>query len=225
MDFSEAIRLYSAFLGGKSLTSWISEHERALNTNLTEQPLDGLTALRAAFEIKRSVGELNTFIHAVGILACLPFIVESDERLLSLSLGAGNTGKDFDVETDRRIAEFKFITWKGVDAVRQDSVFADIVKLCLHRSSKRKLLYLTGADLALKFLRGGRAIDSVLARRAPLRLAFTERFGSGYLRVCDFFRCELNTVEVVDLNTVVPGLADAIAGESAKRTKKGHTTI
>jgi hypothetical protein len=212
MDFSKAIQTYAASLNGKPLTRWIAEQERQLGGDFAVRSSEALNSLAAAFAIKRSVSEVNTFIHAVGILACLPHILEPDEQIASLSLGAGNTGKDFDLETDRRVAEFKFITWKGRDAVRQDSIFADIIKLCLHASPKRKLLYLTGADLARKFLLGGRAITSVLSRRPMLQTAFVEQFGSNYVKVCDFIRCDRNTVEVVDLNCVVPGLREAIAG-------------
>lgn len=45
---------------------------------------------------------------------CLPHILEPDERVESVSLGAGNTGRDFDLETNVRVAEFKFIHWRGV---------------------------------------------------------------------------------------------------------------
>jgi hypothetical protein len=212
MDLSDAAEAYSKFLNGRPLTRWISDRERALNSDF--QTPGSLVALQAAFAIKRSVGELNTFIHAVGILTSLPHILEPGERIVSLSLGAGNTGKAFDLETDRRIAEFKFITWKGADAVRQDSVFADLVKLCLHQSHKRKYLYLTGAELALKFLRGGRAVDSLLSRRSRLRAAFVERFGGQFGKASDFFHCEYNTTDIVDLNNIVPGLAAAIGGSS-----------
>jgi hypothetical protein len=36
-------------------------------------------------------------IHAVGILTALPHILEHDERIETLSLGAGNTGRQFDL--------------------------------------------------------------------------------------------------------------------------------
>lgn len=52
-------------------------------------------------------------MHAAGIMVALPWILESGEIVESLSLGAGNTGRDHDLETNRRIAEFKFIDWRG----------------------------------------------------------------------------------------------------------------
>lgn len=210
MDFGEALKIYDDYLQGSSLTRWISERESALG--LQQLSRGALPALEAAFELKRSVSELNTFIHAVGIIASLPHVLTSGEVVESVSLGAGNTGKDFDLETNLRVAEFKFITWKGNDAVRQDNLFADLVKLCLHPSEKQKFLYLTGADLALKFLEGKRAIESVLSRRAKIQTAFHNRFPSGFKTVGEFYRCDFNCVRVVDLHDIVPGLRQITAG-------------
>ena len=68
--------------------------------------------LTASYLVKSLAGQINVIIHAVGILTALPEILEENERVEYLSLGAGNTGRQFDLETDRRIAEFKFINWK-----------------------------------------------------------------------------------------------------------------
>jgi hypothetical protein len=216
VDFSEALDIYGGYLQGASLTRWISERESALDLQTLSS--GALPALEAAFELKRSVSELNTFIHAVGIIASLPHLLRSGEVIESVSLGAGNTGKDFDLETNLRVAEFKFITWKGNDAVRQDSLFADLVKLCLHPSDKQKFLYLTGADLALRFLEGRRAIESVLSRRAKILAAFHNRFASGFKTVGEFYRCDFNCVRLVDLHDVVPGLRQIIAGVLRTKT-------
>ena len=51
-------------------------------------------------------GQVNVVIHALGILISLPYLLEDDEEIQSLSLGAGNTGRRYDLETDRRVAEF-----------------------------------------------------------------------------------------------------------------------
>ena len=216
MDFSEALKIYGAYRQGASLTRWISERESTLDLQTLSS--GALPALEAAFELKRSVSELNTFIHAVGIIASLPHLLASGEVVESVSLGAGNTGKDFDLETNLSVAEFKFITWKGNDAVRQDSLFADLAKLCLHPSNKQKFLYLTGADLALKFLEGRRAIDSVLSRRTKIREAFQNRFASRFKTVGEFYRCDFNCVRLVDLYDVVPGLRQLIAGVNPPNT-------
>ena len=71
----------------------------------------------------------------------------------------------FDLETNLRVAEFKFINWRGgTETIRQNGVFKDYLLLALHPTAKRKHLYLLGTDHAVKFLRGGRALSSVLNR-------------------------------------------------------------
>ncbi len=55
-------------------------------------------------EIKNLAGQINVIIHAAGILRSLPSILEPGEKVESVSLGAGNAGRKFDLETDRRVA-------------------------------------------------------------------------------------------------------------------------
>ena len=71
-----------------------------------------------------------------------------------MSLGAGNTGRSFDQETDRRVAAFKFIRWQGgPESIRQNSVFKDFFLLAEHDTVKRRYLYVLGNHYPLKFLR------------------------------------------------------------------------
>jgi hypothetical protein len=53
--------------------------------------------LNAAGSVKRLAVQIHVIIHALGILLCLPHILKPDERIEYVSLGAGNTGKAFDV--------------------------------------------------------------------------------------------------------------------------------
>jgi hypothetical protein len=111
--------------------------------------------LVAAAMMKRVAGQVNVLIHAVGILACLPHILEEDEKVQYVSLGAGNTGRSFDLETTHRVAEFKFIRWRGgPEAIRQNQLFKDFFLLARHQSCKRKHLYVLGTEYALRFFNG-----------------------------------------------------------------------
>lgn len=58
-----------------------------------DQAKAGKQALAAAAEMKRLAGQINVVIHALGILLCLPHILEPDEEVDYVSLGAGNTGR------------------------------------------------------------------------------------------------------------------------------------
>ena len=52
----------------------------------------------AALLVKRSAGQINVIVHAVGILVALRKILEPGELVQSLSIGAGNTGRAHDLE-------------------------------------------------------------------------------------------------------------------------------
>ena len=76
--------------------------------------------LEAGFVVRERFGRINDVIHAVAIALCLPILLEHGERLQRPSLAAGNDpSRPFDVETDRRIAEFKLGEWDGRDAMRK----------------------------------------------------------------------------------------------------------
>jgi hypothetical protein len=130
------------------------------------------------------------------------FILEQGETVEYVSLGAGNTGREFDLETNLRVAEFKFIRWRGgAESIRQNSIFKDYVLLAENPTPKRKYLYLVGTEHALKFLHGGRALSSVLSRNDKLQKMFSERFGSQFSKVRDYYeltamRCRSRTCQL-----------------------------
>lgn len=175
-DPAKVIHLLSTFTG-QDLTRTLGRIEgevRGLSADdcdaFLEQAGAGREVLAAAAEMKRLAGQINVTIHALGILLCLPHILEQGERVEYVSLGAGNTGREFDLETNLRVAEFKFIRWRGgAESIRQNSIFKDYVLLAENPTPKRKYLYLVGTEHALRFLHGGRALSSVLSRMTNFR--------------------------------------------------------
>ncbi len=116
---SETIRLLSRFTGA-DLTQTLGRIEGSVRgvtaedcSAFLEEAGAGREVLSAAAEMKRLAGQINVTIHALGVLLCLPHILEPAERVEYVSLGAGNTGRKFDLETNHRVAEFKFIRWRG----------------------------------------------------------------------------------------------------------------
>ena len=166
-------------------------------------------ALAAAAELKRLAGQINVTIHALGILLCLPHILEVGETVEYVSLGAGNTGRQFDLETNLRVAEFKFIRWRGgPEAIRQNTTFKDFYLLGAHPTSKRKHLYLLGTEHALKFFEGGRALRSVLSRDQELGRMFFERFGERFRTVGDYYAVHGGEVKIEDISPWVSELGE-----------------
>lgn len=138
---AEAIRLLQTFPGA-DLTQTIYQIEKSLRGVSTQNYSSVLSATKAKAEvlsaaglIKQLAGQINVVIHALGILLCLPHILQPGESIDYVSLGAGNTGRAFDLETTLRVAEFKFIHWQGgPESIRQNSLFKDFYEMAEHEN-------------------------------------------------------------------------------------------
>lgn len=216
-DLAAAVAVLSGFLTDRSLTSQLAQVEADLveATALEASAVGaryGLSAelLASALAVRSTVGRLNDVIHSTTISLVLPKILEPGERVANRpSLGAGNDkSRPFDLETDRRVAEFKVAQWKGADTMRKRGVFADLVHLALDESDRRAQLYVVG-DLPARFLRTSAAKASwALGRSSPhTRARFVERFDPhGELSVAEFTSGPAAHIELVDLRTLVPEL-------------------
>ena len=215
MDLIAAINILEKFTQG-NLTRTLSGLEGAasgMSANGCAQLLSesGIEPeiLSAASEVKRIAGQINVTIHALGILMCLPHILEHGEAVQYVSLGAGNTGRKFDLETNYRIAEFKFIGWRGgAEAIRQNGIFKDYFELLDEPTDKRKFLYLLGTQHALKFFNGGRALSSVLSKNEKTSTRFRAAYGDRYSTVREFFDDHKDAVMVEDISAWVSALID-----------------
>jgi len=217
---SEAITSLQTF-GGADLTQTLARIEGSLQSVTLDRYGPVLAAcgakaevLGAAGLVKRLAGQINVVVHALGILLCLPHILRPGEAIAYVSLGAGNTGRDFDLETNQRIAEFKFIRWQGgPEAIRQNSLFKDFYEMAEDSTEKEKFLYVLGTEHVDKFFNGGRAISSVLSRHVKLRNEFTEQFGDRYRTVRDYYLPRKGLVVTQDVSAFVPELVAAAEAE------------
>ena len=137
-DLTRELGALWAFLDGGSLTERIASLECDLNgSEASELPeiyaRHGITAaaLESSFVARDRLGRINDVIHAFAISIVLPTILEPGEILLKRpSLAAGNDPtRPFDLETDRRVAEFKMSRWDGHDAARMRQLVKDLVHL------------------------------------------------------------------------------------------------
>ena len=164
-------------------------------------------ALTAASVIKRLAGQVNVAVHALGVLLCLPHLLEPSEVIAYVSLGAGNTGRAFDLETNRRVAEFKFIGWRGgSESIRQNALFKDFFFLAEYEGRKSRFLYVLGTEYPLKFLNGGRALSSVLSRNDRLKQLFEEKYGHRYATVGEYYTARKTRVVIQDVSRWVSDL-------------------
>lgn len=213
-DFEQALVAVGALGTGTALTSTIADLEQALR-HRTRDDACRLAAGRgindevmaAALVIKAMAGQINVVVHVAGILVSLPYILEEDEVIEDLSLGAGNTGRLHDLETDRQVAEFKFIEWRGgPESIRQNGLFIDLFNLASAATTKRRVLYVVGKAAPLRFLSNRRALTSVLSKNAAVAERFRDLHGDSFRTVREYYDTVRDRVDIVDLREIVPVL-------------------
>lgn len=164
--------------------------------------------LRAAITVREAVGRINDLIHAAAIVLVMQRILEPDEILKRPSLAAGNDPtRMFDLETDRRVAEFKLSQWRGADAARKRQTFKDLVELTAEDSDRRAQLYVLGPR-PLTFLRGSKSSAAwALAKTPTVLTRFEARFGDpAAITVAGFAAGPAAHVEMIDLTELAPDL-------------------
>ncbi|MEG2936506.1 MAG: hypothetical protein RR844_08455 [Clostridium sp.] len=181
---------------GKDLAEVVNEDENSLTT------------LKAAMEVKSLMGQINIIIHALGIINSLPYILENEEVIESVSLGADNSGSEFDLVTNKRIAEFKFIAWKGKDSMRLKTTFIDYYELVEYETNKEKDLYLIDSTYFIKCLKGKRKFSNILSKNTKIAKEFEEKYGAKYTFIYEYFNDNLDKVNIISLKEIVPDLFD-----------------
>ena len=218
----EAVETLADFMGSQSLTTRISTLEHELLGASREEvgrivEIAGVSGdtLAAALTVRSSLGRLNDVVHATVIALSLPRILEPGETVSNRpSLAAGNDpGRKFDLETTLRVAEFKVSVWRGADAMRKRGAFADLVSLALDDSlNKKKQLFVVGHQPKHFLENSNSPAKWGLSKSSTiLRQRFEDHFGSLEVPICEFRAGSGSQVEIIDLNTVIPGL-DSLIG-------------
>lgn len=210
MAIEQALRALETFQG-ESLTESLADIESRVIGKALDEVGEFCTAcginerfMESALAVKRVAGQINVIIHAAGILQSLSSILEQGERVESVSLGAGNTGRHFDLETNQRIAEYKFIDWQGgSESIRQNGVFKDFFELAEYETTKRKYLYVVGTEYPLKFFNGGRSLTSVLSRNQDILDRIRQKYGESVTRVCDYYELKKDYVQIFDVRPYI----------------------
>lgn len=210
MDISKALLKIEDFKSS-SLKNKLSQlEELVVNVGMgdstrfcTKQGLD-VDLMLSARRVKAAAAQIDEVIHSVGILQSLPHILEQGEQVEYVSLGAGNTGKKFDLETNKRVAEFKFIDWQPKsNTIRENGIFKDFYGLAEHETHKKKELYVIGTHYVLKFLNGGRALSSVLSKQPKILAEISNRYDSSVKVASDYYELHKNNVEICDVSEII----------------------
>jgi hypothetical protein len=169
------------------------------------EALLGAPTLVGALELKAVAGQIDTLVHVCGVATALAWVLEPDETIVYVSLGAGTGDRLYDLETDRRIAEFKFTKWQaaGHNSAREQVLLADVVNLAEADTAKDRYMYVLGVDQQRKFLESGRSLASMMARRQPLLAKVRDRHPD-VSTVGGYWAAVQDRVRLVDLVDVVP---------------------
>jgi hypothetical protein len=163
--------------------------------------------------VRRDVGRVSDVIHATVISLALPLILEEGEVVSNRpSLGPGNDrSRPFDLETNRRVAEFKVAVWSGGDMMRKRGVIADLVYLALDESGRRPELWVAGTE-PLRFLQTSSSnVGDLLSRSSRhLRARYEARYGLHELPLRTFVAEHASHVHLHNIADVLAAIAEAL---------------
>ncbi|OOM76985.1 hypothetical protein CLPUN_25110 [Clostridium puniceum] len=173
---------------------------------IISQDLTSKDTLNAALDVKSVMGQINVVVHTLGIINSLPYLLEDNEVVESVSLGADNASSEFDLITNKRIAEFKFITWRGNDSMRLKTTFGDYYNLVEYNTEKEKYLYLTDCSYFQKFLNGRRSFSSILSKNNKIAKEFEAKYNNKYNFLNEYYDDNKFKVNLISLNDIAPDL-------------------
>lgn len=174
--------------------------------SIINEDITSKDTLNAALEVKSVMGQINVIVHTLGIVNALPYILQDDEVIESVSLGADNANSEFDLITNKRIAEFKFITWRGNDSMRLKTTFADYYNLVEYDTSKHKYLYLIDCSYFKKFLNGKRSFKSILSKNVKIANDFEIKYSNKYSYINEYYNHNKSKVNLVSLKDMMPDI-------------------
>ena len=219
--FTEVARFKGAGLKGRIAQLEVAAAGCSKGTlnDLVGQERVSLALLRAAVNVKRAAAQIDVVVHATGMLLCLPEILDDNEVVESISLGAANTGKPFDLETDRRIAEFTFIDWKGgSESIRQQKLFKDFYTLAEAVTHKERYLYFLGDVHPVKVFQSRSSCKAMLQKYAPLRDECLKQYDAA-LSVHEYYERKKAVVILRNLTVVAPSVAEIFPAFNALKPK------
>ena len=212
MNIEKDLKIIEVFQKG-SLTKRLSEIEDQISGISAKESVDFCQSfgvddnlIHSVKAVKKVAGQINVVLHATGIMNSLSRLMRDGEIIESVSLGAGNTGRRFDLETNFQVAEFKFIDWQGgAETIRQNGLFKDFYNLAEFDTDKEKNLYVVGTKYPLKFLNGCRSLKSVLSKHPEILESIKLKYGSNISKAKDYFVLHKEFVHIRDVTQYMTG--------------------
>lgn len=173
MDINEAINIVKAFKK-ESVKEVLLELQK---TDIANSTYDFENIFTSAKIIKEASAQIDEIVHASGIMLALSVWLNENEEVKYLSLGAGNHKEHFDLETNHRIAEFKFGKWNenSANGIRRRGYFSNYITLLTADNGLKKYFVVEDKNAFLKFLNGTAKCKNVLSKN-PTGIEKLEKF-------------------------------------------------
>lgn len=162
MDLNEAINIVKSFKN-ESVKETLKDLER-LEKTISFSNFESI--FLAAKIIKDASSQIDEIVHASGIMIAKEVWLNEDEEVQYLSLGAGNHKERFDMETNLRIAEFKFGKWNdnSANGIRRRGYFSNYINLLTANDQRNKYFIVEDKKSFLKFVSGKATWRNVLSK-------------------------------------------------------------
>lgn len=162
MKLEDAIKIISLFKkeGVKNKLQHIEKLDNTISST------DFGKVFSAAKIIKEASAQIDEIVHASGIMLAQSIWLHKDEKVLYLSLGAGNHKGKFDFETNLRIAEFKFGKWNesSANGIRRRGYFSNYVTLLTTEDIRTKYFVVEDKNAFEKFIKKKSQWKNVLSK-------------------------------------------------------------
>lgn len=193
---------------GHSLKSQLAQLKRDMigktKSDITAKP----ELFNAALIVKKASAQINEVVHAVGIINSISEILDIGETITNLSLAAGDEGDGFDLETNKRVAEFKFSKWQdggSKNGMRKRHIFADFAKLTILQTNKKKEIYVLSSESIIRYFNGRASWEKVLSKSGRIQLELKKYLIENNQAELKTLKdiSSISTVEIIDLENVL----------------------
>jgi hypothetical protein len=205
INLDEAINIVSGFKNS-SLKETLKELEKLE----VKSPIsDFETIFSAAKVIKEASMQIDEIVHAAGIMRAKEVWLEKDEIVTYMSLGAGNHQGRFDLETNFRIAEFKFGKWNegSANGVRRRGYFGNYIGLLTANDSRKKYFVMEDKKAFVEFMEGKACWKKVLSKNQSgfekLEKFLIEKGKQDSKSVFDIYKNFSDLITIIDFNDII----------------------
>jgi hypothetical protein len=162
MKLKKALKIINSFKNS-GLKETLKDIEKSEKTILIS---DFENVFSSAKIIKAASAQIDDIVHVSGIMLAKSIWLQENEKVEYVSLGAGNHIDRSDLETNLRIAEFKFGKWNenSANGIRRRGYFSNYINLLTANINQDKYFVVEDKTAFVKFMNGKAKWKNVLSK-------------------------------------------------------------